>query len=115
LGDAQNTPQKTDGFALRYDNASTEQQWTKLQQAQEIVTAKVQLLRVNLPVRGRHFDFKQVLQTEGGRPMTVQLFATSSKAVSWPSRLGTGLIAFGILWGMVAAVSRVTRRLPAHN
>jgi hypothetical protein len=35
--------------------------------------------------------------------------------VSWPSRLGMGLIAFGILWGMVAAVSRVTRRLPVQN
>jgi hypothetical protein len=63
----------------------------------------------------RHFAFTQVLQTESGRPMTIQLFATSSNAVSWLSRLGTGLIAFGILWGMVAAVSRVTRRLPAHN
>jgi len=37
-------------------------------------------------------SFTQVLQTEGGRPMTIQLFATSSKAVSWPSRLGTGLL-----------------------
>ena len=47
--------------------------------------------------------------------MTIQLFATSSKVMNWPSRLGTGVVAFGILWGMVAAVSRVTRRLPAHN
>lgn len=47
--------------------------------------------------------------------MTIQLFATSSKAMSWPSRLGTGVIAFGILWGMVAVVSHVTRRLPTQN
>jgi hypothetical protein len=45
----------------------------KLQQAQEIVTAKVQPLRVNLPVRGQRFAFTQVLQTESGRPMTIQL------------------------------------------
>jgi len=63
----------------------------------------------------RHFAFTQVLQIEGGRPMTIQLFATSSKAMSWPSRLGTGVIAFGILWGMVAVVSHVTRRLPTQN
>jgi hypothetical protein len=115
LDDAQKTPQRLDGLNQRYDSASAEQQWKKLQQAQEIVTAKVQPLRVNLPVRGRHFAFTQVLQTEGGRPMTVQLFATSSKAVNWPARLGAGLLAFGILWGMVAALSRVTRRQTEQN
>ncbi|HZL79871.1 MAG TPA: hypothetical protein VFC17_13625, partial [Candidatus Limnocylindrales bacterium] len=115
LGDAQKTPQRLDGLNQRYDSASAEQQWKKLQQVQEIVTAKVQPLRVNLPVRGRHFAFTQVLQTEGGRPMTVQLFASSSKAVNWPARLGAGLLAFGILWGMVAALSRVTRRQTEQN
>jgi multidrug resistance efflux pump len=64
------------------DSVAAGEQWQKLQQAQEIATAKVQPLRVNLPVRGRHFAFTQVLQTESGRPMTVQLFAASTKAVS---------------------------------
>ncbi len=53
----------------------------KLQQSQEIATARVQPLRVNLPVRGQHFAFTQVLQTESGRPMTIQFFAASTKAV----------------------------------
>ncbi len=74
------------------------------------VSAKVQPLRVNLPVRGQHFAFTQVLQTEGGQPMTIRLFATSTKAVSWPLR---GLIATGaflILWLTVIVLSRLTLR-----
>jgi hypothetical protein len=104
-------PGRSDRLGLNYDSVAAQQQWAKLQQAQEIVTAKVQPLRVNLPVRGQHFAFTQVLQTEGGRPMTIQLFAASAKAVNWPARLGSGLAAFLILWGMVAILSRVTRRM----
>jgi hypothetical protein len=98
------------GVNLLYDNAAAGEQWQKLQQAQEIEIAKVQPLRVNLPVRGQHFTFTQVLQTEGGQPMTIRLFAASTKAVSWPVR---GLIvvgAFLILWTMVTLLSRLTLR-----
>ncbi|MEJ0088800.1 MAG: hypothetical protein WDM80_03470 [Limisphaerales bacterium] len=93
-----------------YDSAAAGEQWQKLQQSQEIVTAKVQPLRVNLPVRGQRFAFTQVLQTESGRPMTIQLFAASTKAVSWPMRGMTVIAAFMALWGMVAVLSRLTRR-----
>jgi hypothetical protein len=92
------------------DNAAAGQQWMKLQQAQEIVTAKVQPLRVNLPVRGLHFAFTQVLQTESGRPMTIQLFTASTKAVSWPMRGLTATGAFLMLWALVAILSRLTLR-----
>jgi hypothetical protein len=98
--------------AVRYDNASAEQQWTKLQQAQEIVAAKVQPLRVNLPIRGTRHAFTQVLQTEIGKPMSIQLFAANTKAVSWPKRIGTGAGAFLVLWGVVVLVARITRRQP---
>ena len=101
--------QKTN-LGLYYDSESAQQQWTKLQEAQEIVTAKVQPLRVNLPVRGQHFAFTQVLQTEGGRPMTIQLFAASTKAVSWPMRGLMAAGAFLVLWGLVAILSRLTLR-----
>jgi hypothetical protein len=84
------------------------QQWMKLQQAQEIVTTKVQPLHVNLPVRGLHFVFTQVLQTESGRPMTIQLFAASTKAVSWPRRGLAAIAAFLVLWALVAILSRLT-------
>ncbi len=92
------------------DNAAAGQQWMKLQQAQEIVTAKVQPLRVNLPVRGLHFAFTQVLQTESGRPMTIQLFTASTKAVSWPMRGLTAIGGFSMLWALVAILSRLTLR-----
>ncbi len=97
-------------FGLLSDNAAAGEQWVKLQQAQEIVSAKVQPLRVNLPVRGQRFAFTQVLQTEGGRPMTFQLSATNTRTVHWPARLGTTLAAFLILWGMVAGLSRATQQ-----
>jgi len=93
-----------------YDSAAAGEQWQKLQQSQEIVTAKVQPLRVNLPVRGQRFAFTQVLQTESGRPMTIQLFAASNKAVSWPMRGLTVTSAFLILWLLVAGLSRLTGR-----
>jgi hypothetical protein len=93
-----------------YDGVAAGQQWMKLQQAQEIVTAKVQPLRVNLPVRGQRFAFTQVLQTESGRPMTIQLFAASTKAVNWPMRGLPAAAAFLVLWGLVAILSRLTLR-----
>ncbi len=91
------------------DSLAAGEQWTKLQQAQEIVTAKVQPLRVNLPVRGQRFAFTQVLQTEGGKPMTFALTAENTKMIHWPSRLAACAAAFLALWGMVAALSRATR------
>ena len=96
--------------AALYDNAAAEQQWDKLQQAQTIVAAKVQPLRVNLPVRGAYFVFTQVLQTESAKPMTIQLLAASTKTVSWPQRGALALGAFAILWGMVAVFTRATRK-----
>ena len=96
--------------SLRDNDAAAGEQWAKLQQAQEIVAAKVQPLRVNLPVRGLRFSFSQVLQTESGRPMTVQLSAASTKAVSWPMR---GLVVtslFLLLWALVGALSHFNRR-----
>jgi hypothetical protein len=101
--------QKAQPAGLQNDDAAG-QQWMKLQQAQEIVTGKVQPLHVNLPVRGLHFAFTQVLQTESGRPMTIQLFAASNKAVSWPTRGLTAIGAFLILWALVAILSRLTLR-----
>ncbi len=95
---------------LSYDNAAAEQQSAKLQQAQEIVAAPVQPLHVNLPVRGAHYAFTQVLQTETGRPMTISMLAANTQAVSWPKRGLTVAGAFLVLWCFVAMVSRVSDR-----
>jgi prepilin-type processing-associated H-X9-DG protein len=91
-----------------YDSAAAGQQWMKLQESQDISTTRVQPLHVNLPVRGQHFTFTQVLQTESGRAMTIQLFAVSTKAVSWPLRCLVATGAFFILWMMVVILSRLT-------
>ena len=90
---------------VNYDNAAAEQQWEKLQQAQEIAVAKVRPLRVNLPTRGLRQAFTQVLQTETGKAMTVTFAAANNKIVSWPKRIGGGLFGFVALWTVVALVS----------
>ncbi len=97
------------------DNNAAGEQWTKLQQAQEIVTAKIQPLRVNLPVRGERFAFTQVLQTEGGKPMTFLLAAENTKIIHWPTRLGAGLAVFLMLWVMVSVLSRTTQNRNARR
>ena len=95
---------------LSYDNAAAEQQSAKLQQAQEIGAAQVQPLRVNLPIRGAGYAFTQVLQTEPGQPMTIEMRAANTRTVSWPTRILILAAAFLVLWGMVALVSHLTVR-----
>jgi type II secretory pathway pseudopilin PulG len=111
-GEASASLPSSSGF--QYNSAAAGEQWAKLQQAQEIVTAKVQPLRVNLPVRGLHFVFAQVLQTETGEPMTIQLFASNTKAVSWPLRGLTVLSVFLCLWILVAILCRLTSHSKIH-
>ncbi len=90
------------GIKLNYDNDAAEQQWTKLQVAQEIAVTKVQPLHVNLPTRGQLHSFSQVLQTEVGKPMTIRLVADNAKTVNWWSRGVLSLAGFLALWGLVA-------------
>jgi hypothetical protein len=94
-----------------YDTTAAEQQWEKLQQAQEVAVAKVRPLRVNLPTRGLRHAFAQVLQTETGKALTVSFSAANTKSVSWPKRIGGGLAGFAALWVVVAFVTaRATKR-----
>ena len=85
---------------------AAELQVTKLQQAQELAVAKTLPLHVNLPKRGIHCSFTQVLQTEIGKPMTVQFSAVNERAMSWPTRVVASLGLFGILWVVVAIALR---------
>ena len=69
------------GSTLFHNDAYVaEQQWGKLQQAQEITVAQIQPLRVNLPIRGAHYEFSQILQTETAKPMIIHLLASKSGA-----------------------------------
>ena len=104
VGDGANRNQPA---SMDYDTAAATLQWQKLQQAQEIVTTRVQPLHVNLPLRGVRVGFAQVLQTEGGHAMTVQLQAENRKAVNWPSRGLKIAAAFAALWALAAWVSRL--------
>lgn len=89
-----------------YDNAAAEAQWTKLQQAQEAAVAKVMPLRVNLPTRGLRHAFTQVLQTEIGKPMTIQMTAVSVRAPNWLGRVVWTAGGFLVLWILVAAMAK---------
>ncbi len=100
-----------DGMAVNYDASIAELQWTKLQQAQELATAKVQPLRVNLPTRGVRLAFTQLLQTQPNQPMTVRVEAHSARGPSWFKRLMAGAGLFLLLW---LAASVVLSKRPAR-
>ena len=98
-------------FVAQYNNDDAERQWMKLQQAQEIVAAKVQPLHVNLPARGLRYAFTQVLQTEVNKPMTIQIEAANTKTGHWLSRTGLALAGFLFLWmGVAFATARRSDR-----
>jgi prepilin-type processing-associated H-X9-DG protein len=91
---------------MQLEEQAAEQQVTKVQQAQEVTVAKTLSLHVNLPKRGVHYSFSQVLQTEVGKPMSVQFSAVNDRAMSWPSRIATSVGLFAILWLVVARTLR---------
>jgi hypothetical protein len=86
--------------SMRYDADAAEQQWDKVQAAQELAVAKTLPLRINLPKRGIALAFSQVLQTDVGKPMTVRLVARNERASGWPSRLVWGSVVFLGLWAI---------------
>ncbi len=96
--------------SIRYDAASAEAQWTKLQQAQDLAVAKVQPIRVSLPTRGLRHSFSQVLQTREGKVLTVRLVASNARNLSWPKRVAGPIIGFLILWGIVGLVTHQVAR-----
>ncbi|MBI2440930.1 MAG: hypothetical protein HYV35_06110 [Lentisphaerae bacterium] len=93
--------------AQRYDESTARQQWSKVKTAQEIVVAKALPLRVNLPKRGIHLAFGQVLQTEVNKPMSVRFYAAKTTGLSLMSMAGLALGGLVMLWLLAA---RFTRR-----
>jgi hypothetical protein len=76
-------------------------QWNRLAQAQELAVARVRPLRVNLPTRGLHQAFTQVLQTEIAKPLTIQFTAANTQSGGLFRRFLGGALAFLVLWGVV--------------
>src|SRR5207244_13615273 len=91
---------------LNNDSEVASQQWDKLEKAQQVAVAKVAPLRVNLPTRGTHYSFAQVLQTQIRKPMTVRLLAENTKVPSWTSRVGLSVLGFCALWLLMGVVNR---------
>ncbi|SPE50066.1 membrane hypothetical protein [Verrucomicrobia bacterium] len=87
---------------FNYDTEVAAQQWDKLERAQQVTVTKLAPLRVNLPTRGLHYSFGQVLQTEIGRPMTIALLAENTKVPNWPARILLGFVCFAALWIIMA-------------
>jgi hypothetical protein len=98
-------------ITLNYDTGVAQKQWTKLEQAQELGVVNAQPLRANLPTHGLRHIFTQVLQTEINKPMTIELAATSTKAMSWLGRIFLPLAGFVGLWILVALLPK--RQEPA--
>ena len=122
LGEVQTVPQggvagraevpAGDAFKGALDVAGL--QWDKLEKAQQVSVTKVSPLRVNLPTRGIHYAFAQVLQTELRKPMTIRLHAESTKAPNWLGRITLAVGGFGLLWACIALMNyRRARNLPA--
>jgi hypothetical protein len=102
----QENQQQAQAPAVRYDAATAEAQWTKLQQAQELGADNVQPIRVNLPTRGQRHTFTQVLQTESGKPLIIRMLAQNTRTPSWSKRVGGPLAAFLLLWILVTLALR---------
>ena len=94
-------PAQQSGVQLQLDDKSAQLQWERLQKAQEVASAVVRPLRVNLPTRGLRHTFSQVLQTEVGKPMLVSFVAANAKAASWPLRIVLFCAGFVALWALV--------------
>jgi hypothetical protein len=97
------SPGKTNPALRAADIQAAEQQWNKLQQAQEVAAMVVRPIRVNLPTRGLRYNFSQALQTELNKPMTVQFTAENHRTPHWLQRGLLALAAFLVLWTGVAA------------
>jgi hypothetical protein len=95
--------------ASRTDAYVAQLQLKKLQAAQELGATRIQPLRVNLPTRGVHYGFNQVLQTEVHKAMTVQFSAANQRATNWFTRLFAIAGAFVVLW-VVAGIVLARRK-----
>ena len=76
-------------------------QWDKLAQAQQLAVARVQPLRVNLPTRGLHHAFTQILQTEVDKPLSIQFTAANTRTGGLFRRAFGCVLALLLLWAIV--------------
>jgi hypothetical protein len=106
VGQAVNAPVQMAASQQTVLTQNAELQWDKVQAAQEVAESKSLPLRINLPRRGIQLSFQQVLQTEVGKPMTIEFHASNQKSASWLKVGGISGIGFIVLWGLVVLVVR---------
>jgi hypothetical protein len=74
---------------------------------QQLAVARVQPLRVNLPTRGVHYAFTQILQTEPDKALNIQFTAANTRSGGLFGKLVVGALCFIVLWVVVKlALSR---------
>ena len=88
--------------SVQLNEEVAEQQAIKLQEAQEVTVLRAVPLRVNLPKRGIRLAFRQILQTEIEKPMTIGFRAEKEAAAAWPAKVFLGACGFAVLWWAAA-------------
>ena len=76
-------------------------QYSKLEQAQQLAVAHVQPLHVNLPTRGLHHAFTQVLQTEVNKALSIQFTAANTQTGGLFRQSLVWALALVVLWVIV--------------
>lgn len=99
-------PEQTRQQDVTYEATVAEAQLTKLQQAQQAAAARVLPLRVTMPTHGLRLSFSQILQTQPGKPMTIEFTAVNTKSADWFGRILVYSGCFLVLWLLVAAVAK---------
>lgn len=92
-----------------YDASVAEAQLTKVQQVHQAAEARLLPLRVTLPTHGLRIGFSQVLQTQPGKPLTVQFAAINTSTPNWLGRVLLYAGCFLVIWMLVAIVVKHTK------
>jgi hypothetical protein len=77
------------------------EQYGKLEQMQQLAVAHVQPLHVNLPTRGLHHAFTQVLQTEVNKALSIQFTAANTQSGGLFRQAFGWALALLVLWVIV--------------
>ena len=113
-GGQQTTGQAVTG-TIDYDQDTAERQVDLVQKAQRLTERRITPLRLNLPLRGRHYVFAQASQMETRKSMTVKFEARNTREPEWNWILGGGVIGLVALTGLVTLSRRALRRRCCQN
>ena len=93
-----------------YDQDTAERQVDVVQKAQRLTERRITPLRLNLPLRGRHYVFAQASQMEIRKSMTVKFEARNTREPEWNWMLASAAIGLMALTGLVSLGRRAVQR-----